>query len=104
MFISIHCNAHYNRQAQGVETFYYRTSSKGKILADKVQTNILKRGIYTKNRGIKPAGFYVLKKTRAVAVLLELGFITNRTDLDIMLRNKKEFAVAIAEAVKDYLK
>ena len=45
VFISIHCNAHSNKQAQGVETFYYRTSSKGKVLADKVQKNILSKAI-----------------------------------------------------------
>ena len=104
LFISIHCNAHSNKQAQGVETFYYRTSSKGKVLAHKVQRNILSKGIYTKNRGIKPAGFYVLKKTRAVAVLLELGFITNYTDLDIVVKNKREFAKATEETIKKYLK
>ena len=104
VFISIHCNAHSNKQAQGVETFYYRTSSKGKVLADKVQKNILSKRIYTKNRGIKPANFYVLRKTRAVATLMELGFITNHTDLDIVVNNKKDFAKAAMEAIKEYLK
>ena len=104
VFISIHCNAHSNKQAQGVETFYYRTSSKGKVLGDKVQRNIISKEIYTKNRGIKPAGFYVLKKTRAVAALVELGFITNHKDLDIVLKNKKEFAKSITQAIKEYLK
>ncbi len=79
----------------------YRTSSKEKLLADKVQRNILSKGIYTNNRGIKPESFYVLRKTRSVTVLMKLSFITNHTDLDIVLKNKKEFANAAAEAAKN---
>lgn len=102
MFISIHCNAFTNTQAQGVETFYYKTSSKGKQLAAKIQKSIIYKGLYSRDRGIKPGSFYMLKKTRAVAVLIELGFITNRVDLEIMLRNKREFAKAIVEGMKGY--
>ena len=103
VFLSIHCNAFTDTQAQGVETFYYKTSGKGKQLAAKIQANIVNKGIYSRDRGIKPGSFYVLKKTRAVAALVELGFITNRVDLEIMLRNKEEFAKVIAESIKEYL-
>ena len=104
IFISIHCNAFTNSSAQGLETFYYRTSQNGKRLADKFQTNIVNKGLYTKDRGIKQGNFYVLKRTNAVAVLLELGFITNSEDREIVLGNKKSFAEAIAQGLKEYLK
>lgn len=104
IFISIHCNAFTRASAQGVETFYYRTSRNGKRLADKFQTSIIKKGLYTKNRGIKQGNFYVLKRTRAVAVLLELGFISNWADRKIMLENKREFAGAVFEGLKEYLR
>lgn len=103
LFISIHCNAHSNRQVQGVETFYYMNSLKGKLLAGKIQRNIIDKNIYTKNRGVKPEDFCVLRKTKAVAVLVELGFITNRMDLDIVLRNKRAFVDAVAEGIKENL-
>lgn len=103
VFISIHCNAHSNTHARGLETFHHRTSSKGKALSAKVQKGILKKELYSKNRGVKQANFYVLRKTNAVAILLELGFITNQTDLNIILRNKKEFSTAVADAIIEYL-
>lgn len=104
VFISVHCNAHSNPHARGLETFHHRTSSKGKILASKVQKSILAKGLYSKDRGIKQANFYVLRKTNAVAILLELGFLTNQTDLSIITRNKREFSKAVAEAIIEYLR
>lgn len=102
IFISIHCNAFTSSQAQGVETFYYRTSKNGKRLADKFQTSIVKKGLYTKDRGIKQGNFYVLRRTRAVAVLLELGFISNWEDRKIIMENKRGFAEAVVEGLKEY--
>lgn len=104
VFISIHCNAHSNIHARGLETFHHRTSSRGKRLAAKVQKCILDKQLYSKDRGIKQGNFYVLRKTNAVAILLELGFITNQTDLNIILRNKREFSKTVADAIVEYLK
>ena len=104
IFISIHCNSFTSHNAQGVETFYYRTSQNGKKLAGKLQTNIVKKGLYTKDRGIKQGDFYVLRKTRAVAMLVELGFITNSEDRGIILGNEKAFAEVVALGLKEYLR
>lgn len=104
VFISIHCNAFHRSSAQGLETFYYRTSWKGKRLADKFQTSIIKKGLYTKNRGIKPGNFYVLRRTRAIAVLVELGFITNWSDRKLVLENKTALSKAAVEGIKEYLR
>lgn len=37
IFVSIHCNSSKNEFARGVETFYYKTSQKGFLLAVEVQ-------------------------------------------------------------------
>ena len=63
----------------------------------------MQNNLSTANRGIKQGNFYVLRRTRATAVLLELGFITNDVDRQILLAKKKEFAQAIYEGVKGYL-
>lgn len=102
VFISIHYNAFTRASAQGLETFYYRTSRNGKRLADKFQTSIIKKGLSTKDRGVKQGNFYVLRRTRAVAVLLELGFISNWEDRKIVLENKTAFAEAVVEGLKEY--
>ncbi len=104
IFISIHCNAFTSPKAKGVETFYYyKTTKKGQQLASRFQNSIVQNNLSTANRGIKKGNFYVLRRTKATAVLLELGFITNDMDRKILLNKKKEFAEAIFKGLKEYL-
>ena len=106
LFVSIHCNSASNGLATGTETFYHAYSNNGKVLANAIQTQIID-SIGMTDRGIKGAipgvnGLYVLNNTDAVAVLVELGFISN-TDDAILLRDKTDdFARAIARGVTDY--
>ena len=62
--------------------------------------NKLKR----KNRNVKQAGFIVLKYTYMPSVLIELGFLTNKTEGAYLnsLNGQKEMADAIATAVIKY--
>ncbi len=75
IFVSLHFNASRDTKITGIETYYHSTS--GKKLATMVQAELAGR-IKTKNRGIKrKTNFAVLRKTKGVAVLVELGFISN---------------------------
>ncbi|MEM9479206.1 MAG: N-acetylmuramoyl-L-alanine amidase [Verrucomicrobiota bacterium] len=75
IFVSIHFNGSTNTSITGIETFYH--SDRGKKLATYVQNELAGR-IKTKNRGIKrKTNFAVLRKTKGVAILVELGFISN---------------------------
>jgi len=67
------------------------------ILNSKIK-NILK------TRGIKQAGFYVLKGVKRPAALLEIGFITNKGDLRKLKSAKfrQKIARAIYEAIVSY--
>lgn len=103
IFISIHCNAFTSPRAKGVETFYFRTSKKGQALAGKFQKSLVENKLSTADRGIKPGNFYVLRRTRASAVLLELGFLTNDIDREMLVKKKGEFAQAIFEKLKGSL-
>lgn len=77
MFVSIHFNASTHTSVRGIETFYL--SSEGKKMASKVQ-NRLVRGLKGKNRGVKTANFKVLSGSRAPAILVECGFISNPSE------------------------
>jgi len=46
------------------------------------------------NRGVKQAGFLVLWKTAMPSILVELGFITNPTDRDIMVNDSYQDRLA----------
>ncbi|QEG04126.1 acetylmuramoyl-L-alanine amidase [Bacillus phage BC-T25] len=74
--ISLHLNA-YNGSAQGVEVCYYDQQA----LAAKVSKQ-LSDDIGWSNRGAKPrTDLYVLNSTSAPAILIELGFIDNESDM-----------------------
>lgn len=78
VFISLHLNAAGNTNAQGPETYYCTGSVEGKRLADCVHNLLVERlGAKDRDRGVKSAGFYVIKNTAAPAILIEAGFITN---------------------------
>ena len=102
LFISIHCNAA-NGAAQGTETFAYSADSgEGSKLAECIQNQIV-NALGTVDRGVKSGpGLLVLKYTDMPAVLVELGFIDNDEDADLLANKRDEFARAIARGVTDY--
>lgn len=57
------------------------------------------------DRGVKHAPLMVLNTARRPAILVELGFATNRADAAIMsgMNSQRRLAVALAEAIENYL-
>lgn len=74
-------------------------------LADKVQTNFDK---YTKrkNRGVKQAGFAVLRLSYMPSVLIETGFLTNNEERAFLKSSEgqQKIATSIYDAVLSYQK
>lgn len=73
------------------------------FLASKVQdhfTNKLNRF----NRGVKQAGFWVLYRTTCPSILIETGFLTNKTEEQYLTSNEgqQDYAKAIFNAFEDY--
>lgn len=106
LFVSVHCNAAASTQANGTETWYYHASAKGKQLAECIQNQIV-TALGTTDRGVKGAqpgvnGLYVLTNTDAVAVLVELAFISNTDDCLLLQQNQDDFARAIARGITDF--
>lgn len=101
ILVSIHCNA-FNQKAKGTETFAYHGSREGDALAHHIQSQIV-TSLATLNRGVKEAGFYVLKHTKCTAALVECAFIDNKGDEQLLIDRMDDFARAIARGVTDYV-
>ena len=99
VFVSIHCNAFHDSSAQGVETYSYPGSMSGRNLAKAIQDSIIASGVYTKDRGIKTANYAVLRLTNMPAALVELAFITNPQDADILRNRQDDLALAVARGM-----
>ena len=75
-------------------------STENRTESIQLANNILKEAkssLWINSRGVKFAGFYVLKSARMPAVLVEIGFITNR-DEEERLKNS-DYRDKVAEAV-----
>lgn len=103
IFVSIHCNAFNKSTAKGVETYSYPNSTKGAKLAKLIQDSVISEKLYTVNRGTKTANFAVLRETNMPAALIELAFITNSQDAEILKNRQDELAVAVAKGILYYL-
>lgn len=79
IFISLHTNANENANVHGAMTFYHNDISKK--LADDIQKSLIKFTEAT-DKGTEKENFYVLRNNKVPAVLIEMGFITNRIEAD----------------------
>jgi N-acetylmuramoyl-L-alanine amidase len=73
-------------------------------MASYIQEEFGKDGPIKENRGVKQAGYWVLYKTAAPSVLVELGFMSNISEEQILIDpdNHQLFAECIFRAFKRY--
>lgn len=104
LFVSIHNNAIGSPAVSGTETFhYYYSSEASRRLAREIQTELV-AALGLPDRGVKEAGFYVLRNTRMPAVLVEGAFLTNAGDLALLADPvaRERAARAVGRAVQRY--
>ena len=108
LFICIHNDSFSNPDVQGSSTYYSQDNPKQQeslLLANSIQSAVIDT-VQTKNRGIKEAEFYVLRKTTMPAILLETAFISNPYE-EARLQNptfQKNVAGAIFHGIYNYYK
>ncbi|HDR7795992.1 TPA: N-acetylmuramoyl-L-alanine amidase, partial [Bacillus luti] len=112
IFVSIHANASKNHDGYGTETFYYKGAEKKELterekdsymLANKIQKRLVK-ALDTRDRGVKPEDYYVLRENELPAVLTELAFLDNSADYEKLASEsgRQIAAEAIYEGILDY--
>jgi N-acetylmuramoyl-L-alanine amidase len=108
VFMSIHTNWHSRREARGWEVYVpqplERSRGEGtRELAQLVASEF--RKLDTEDRGIKEAGFRVLRGTKVPAVLVELEFISNpRGERELGdTEHRQKLAGMLFEALRRYI-
>lgn len=106
VILSLHFNA-FNGSATGSETLHYYRSRNGLRLAKLIQDGVVK-ALGLADRGCKGLrsgyrGSALVKRTRAVAVILEPFFGDNPNDLATARENLGELARNIAKGVGKFL-
>lgn len=77
IFVSVHFNDSGRRGIRGFETYYHSPAARD--LAYRIQRNLMTLPNAV-NRGVKTANFRVLRKAAYPAVLVECGFLSNRSE------------------------
>ncbi|MFR7350411.1 N-acetylmuramoyl-L-alanine amidase [Peptoniphilus sp.] len=111
IFLSIHFNSTTNSTSKGIEVLY--ASEKNVIIKSVEQVHLAKaiqkeliESTGSTNRGVKNrADLIVLNKTKNVAALCELGFLTNREDMENITSSSylDTMADAIVRGVENYV-
>ncbi|MGC6570204.1 GBS Bsp-like repeat-containing protein, partial [Streptococcus sp. VTCC 12886] len=123
LFISIHFNATGlpSSDATGIETYWYQYDpeyqpkinatmhndptrlAESEILANQVQTSLIS-GTGAVNRGVRRDTFAVLRETAIPAILVELGFLDNPTELQKIKQDSyhTKLAAALAKGIVEW--
>jgi N-acetylmuramoyl-L-alanine amidase len=78
---------------------------QSRLFADRVQNHFVSHA-KRKDRGVRQAGFLVLRKTAMPSVLIELGFMSNRGEKDFMEKEQGKILLSesIVKSFEDYKK
>lgn len=105
--VSVHFNAcihsKSDEKTKGVEVYGVKKDGVRSGVGNRICTKIAKLGFT--NRGFKIRNdLYVLNKTTAPAILVEVCFVDDQDDAKLYKKNKTAIAKAIASAIIDYNK
>ncbi len=101
-FISLHTNAATSPAASGSEAFAFSRPSVAFDLGEDI-LYWLNQTTGLRNRGMAVrTNLYVLRKTNMPAVLVELGFISNARDAELMNTRPDLFADGIYRGILEY--
>jgi len=102
LFLSVHANSGSSSSASGTETYYQREASKAFA---KVMHKYLVPATGLSDRGVRYGNFHVIRETKMPAVLLEVGYLSNKGDEALLFTEalQNRVAAAMVSAIKEYL-
>lgn len=103
VYLSIHANSFPDPKLTGAQTFYHSDSPGGKLLAQSIQQE-LNSMTNTKRVAKGNQDIYVLKKANQAAVTVELGFLSNPQEEQLLTspEYQQKLAIAIFKGVSTY--
>src|SRR5690625_3132833 len=99
-FISLHFDAYPISTVNGFSTHFYSSFGNDRKLAQFIQTGIAEQ-VNLNNRGIVQSNLHVLRENKDLAVLVELGFITNPYDFATI--QTTDYQQGVAEGITNGL-
>lgn len=107
VFISIHADIVDYGSAKGATVYYYSSASMEPNQKEfgQMVVNAIERSIGEKTRGLKVEKYYVLKNTKAPAILIETGFLSNAAERAKLLTPEYQAKLVdgIINGIEDFL-
>lgn len=103
-YISIHLNAIPSSRWHGAQTFYHEKFIENKIAAELIQDELIDN-LQNTNRKAKPINHvYLLKTVEKPGALVEIGFLSNPTERDLLQTDEyqEKVAISIYEGIMRY--
>lgn len=104
LFISIHCNIYKSSKIKGAQTFYKNTQNN-KLLANIIQNKLINILKNTNRQSKIIKNKYLLDNVQTVGCLVEVGFLSNEEELQLLKTKKyqQEIACCIYIGILEYL-
>ena len=107
-FVSVHANAlsRYRPDVNGIESFYFQEAGRpSRNLAAALQQQMLSISPGSPDRGVKPARFFVIRRTVMPSTLVEMGFVTGALDAPRLAdaAYRRRMALALATGILNFL-
>lgn len=101
-FISIHANSNVNPNINGTECYVYQAYTQAYFLAQHIVLGIVAR-VGTKDNGVRTnPSLYVLRRTTMPSVLVELAYLSNSEDAELLMDKQYAFADGIYRGMLRY--
>lgn len=104
--VSIHQNSYPESSVKGAQVFYYTHSEEGKILAQYIQTELVRQLDPGNHRQAKGnTTYYLLKKTDVPLAIVECGFLSNPQEAELLTQGdyQTQVAKAVGDGILEYL-
>lgn len=110
LYLALHRNYAADSSACGVEAWIYSSGSeKNHAIAETILNNLEEVGI-SNNRGVRTGtqfnsqdDYIVIEQTNMTSLIIEMGFISNETDVELYDENMDDYAAAIANGIIAWL-
>ena len=106
LFISIHMNSYSSDKYSGLQAYYKPNDEESRILANYIQSGVVKDVQPDNNRVIKSGdGLYLLENCENTSVIVECGFMSNAEELQKLCEKEyqKQLSFSIACAIIEYM-
>lgn len=105
LFISIHLNALPSTRWRGAQTFYSTHIDENKHLAEMVQAELIRNLENTNRQALQIQNIYLLKYAEVPGALVELGFLSNEEERELLKEEKyqRKLALSIYQGMLKYI-